>query len=100
MIRLGGGGGREARLCHVGWAFYQVVCPRGAAMLSALKTPSSMEPCRPTMESSVTQSAAGQRAPSPYQRAGIFSAPSNGFNRGEVATGGREELGGGGVKQG
>lgn len=29
----------------------------------SFKTSCSMEPCRPTMESSVTQSAAGQRAP-------------------------------------
>lgn len=32
-----------------------------------------MEPCQPTMESSVTQSAAGQRALFLYRRARIFS---------------------------
>lgn len=45
MIRLGGwGDGGGARLCHVGWAFYQVPCPRGAAMLSALKPPAQWSP--------------------------------------------------------
>lgn len=61
----------------------------------SFKTSCSMEPCRPTMESSVTQSAAGQRAPPPYQRAGIFSARSNGFNRGDVATEEGRSWGGG-----
>lgn len=91
-------GGGTPVSCRMGFLSGSVSARRGDAI--SFKASCSMEPCRPTMESSVTQSAAGQRAPSPYQRAGICSSCSNGFNGGEVAAGRREELGGGGVKQG
>lgn len=53
------------RLCvgHVGRASDRPVSAQRRDAIS-IKTFCSVEPCQPTMESSVTQSAAGQRAPS------------------------------------
>lgn len=60
MIRLGaclGGVGMRVS-CWIGFLSGTVSMQCGDAI--SVKTCSSMEPCQPTMESSITQSAAGQ----------------------------------------
>lgn len=70
---------------------------RGDAI--SIKTFCSMEPCQPTAESSVTQSAAGQRAPFFHQRARIFSVDLTALTEGKCQTGKRDELGEGKEKE-